>query len=224
MYIYIEYIQDGGEIFSVFRETKPSRKKVNDEKKEHNDKTPNTSNKNSTLVLPTTHHDVHVDTATNHTSNTPLSGTQTDVQTDVFSVDTHLFSPPANIMDAFKPKVSRNSNSNSNSILVERQMNHVNVNNMSQADGDCLSDFTKTPQSLQTNGNRSTNMEFTPSPLSIFSKNQVKSQAIVILISSDIMYHEQHVQQQHALKILLSNNFTLPVKVIDGSRAKDKKR
>ncbi len=113
-------------------------------------------------------------------------------------------------------------NAFNNNIHVHRNNINMNVNQ-------------KTPQSIQsstgagmgtgTGTGTGTKLEFTPSPLSVFSKEQERgAQAIVILISSDIMYQEQHVQQQNALMILLSDKFHLPVKVIDGKQEKFRKK
>ena len=116
-------------------------------------------------------------------------------------------------------------------VLVEKQINNI------------PSDFLyKTPQhpSIHSNNNHnnsahksgrsgwsssgkvSLKMDFTPSPLSIFSTQY--EQAVVILISSEIIFPAQHVQQQNALMVLLSDKFHLPVKVVDGDKEKYRKR
>jgi hypothetical protein len=158
------------------------------------------------------------------------------VSSNVFSLDSNLFSPPATIMDAVnntketsrdnslnKSIIMHNNNKSNNnqSILIEKQINSLNY---------------ETPQTIRTyntakSGKSSLKMDFTPSPLSIFSNQQnfeddkyICSQAVVILISSDILYPEQHVQQQNALMVLLSDKFHLPVKVVDGNQEKNRKR
>ncbi len=151
-----------------------------------------------------------------------------------------MFSPPVRIMDAImnrKQGKSNNLKSNqrtpnqNNNILVEKQTNVKNSNNFDHLSDvqDNSSDVTKTPGSFQTNytttsQSKTTNMDYTPSPLSVFSKRIEFSQAIVILISSDIIFKQQHAQQQNALMILLSKKFHLPVKVVDANDEKEAHR
>lgn len=153
------------------------------------------------------------------------------VTNDVFSVATHLFSPQTiNSNSTYSGNGSSKDKSVQNSnILVEKQMNYnQTILVRSKSDSNNTETIT-TPQSIMSGNSslksrNSTRMDFTPSPLSIFSNGTQGCQAVVILISSEIMYPEQHVQQQNALMILLSDKFHLPVRVVDGNQEKHRIR
>mmetsp|Transcript_24375 Transcript_24375/g.29991 ORF Transcript_24375/g.29991 Transcript_24375/m.29991 type:complete len:468 (-) Transcript_24375:45-1448(-) len=81
----------------------------------------------------------------------------------------------------------------------------------------------KTPYSRETRNtdDKSTSMNFTPSPLSFVPQNEKN---VVVLISSKILFADQEIQQKKALDLLLSNNFPCDVTVIDGAGRNNAKR
>ena len=153
------------------------------------------------------------------------------VTNDVFSLATHLFSPQTiNSNNTFSVNGSPEDKSVQNSnILVEKQMN-INLTSLvrSKSESNNMKNI-RTPQNIvsgdsSSKSENSAKMDFTPSPLSIFSNGKKGCEAVVILISSEIMYPEQHILQQNALMILLSDKFHLPVRVIDGNQEKHRIR
>ena len=160
---------------------------------------------------------------------TPSSSTTSDI----FSIHSDLYSPPlSSILDDDEEENNPESKTiKENNILVERKLN-INVINTNSSRRDSKANNTallvKTPQSIKTSNTdhsrTSTNFDFTPSPMSIFSKDYERSEAVVILISSELIFAEQYDQQQKALKELSSNKLQLPVKVVDGNEENNRKR
>lgn len=221
-------------LFSVFREKSDTKK---DEKQsiDSNEKTIEALMEKSTAS--TNINEVNKENDITPTSQCAKIQVQQPYQTpssvlavsDVFSVDTSLISPPATIMGAVM-NIKPDFRQHRKGILAERQISDNPSCIPEEEEEDySISDITKTPysstKSYTTDRSKtSTKLEFTPSPLSIFTKRVEFSQAIVILISSDIIFQQQHDQQQNALMLLLSKKFHLPVKVVDANLEKDAMR